>query len=346
MRSHSLVAALTAAVAAPGFQGATVLARVIDERSSNQVAFVNVSVSTLWTNPSKPRPVDQPALESPVDIQKWLDSMTVDEFRDLTSSSRTQTQALYGTKVYITGRNDTWCQLVVTGQPSPSNDLGYPGWVPCSQVTTDAGKYGHLQETRPFALVKKGPTVGLYRDASLKHKIMDVSFDTRLPEVGRTGKAIRVAVPGGSAYLSSDDAKVYKKASDIPYPTGEDLVETGKIFLGRPYLWGGTSGYAFDCSGFTHTIYDSHGITIGRDAGPQAYFTGHGKPVEREDLQAGDLIFYASNLTDATSIYHVAMFAGDGNMLEAYAAGTPTRLTPVRFNDDYWGAERFLHHKN
>lgn len=101
-------------------------------------------------------------------------------------------------------------------------------------MTTDAGKYGHLQETRPFALVKKGPTVGLYRDASLKHKIMDVSFDTRLPEVGRTGKAIRVAVPGGSAYLSSDDAKVYKKASDIPYPTGEDLVETGKIFLGAP----------------------------------------------------------------------------------------------------------------
>lgn len=46
----------------------------------------------------------------------------------------------------------------------------------------------------------------------------------------------------------------------------DDLINTGKMFLGLPYIWAGTSGFGFDCSGFTHTIYKSHGITIPRDS--------------------------------------------------------------------------------
>ena len=44
----------------------------------------------------------------------------------------------------------------------------------------------------------------------------------------------------------------------------------------------------FDCSGFTHTIYKSHGITIPRDSGPQSR---NGVAVDKEHLQKGDLIF-------------------------------------------------------
>jgi cell wall-associated NlpC family hydrolase len=36
------------------------------------------------------------------------------------------------------------------------------------------------------------------------------------------------------------------------------------------------------------------------------------------------------------------MYVGHGEMIEAYGAGIPVRITPVRFNEDYWGAERFL----
>jgi cell wall-associated NlpC family hydrolase len=109
------------------------------------------------------------------------------------------------------------------------------------------------------------------------------------------------------------------------------------------YLWGGGSGWAFDCSGFTHTIYNAHGITIGRDADAQADYIGHGKRVSKSELQPGDIIFYASNLSDPSTIYHDAMYAGNNQMLEAYGSGVPIRRTRVRFNKDYWGAERFLH---
>ena len=69
---------------------------------------------------------------------------------------------------------------------------------------------------------------------------------------------------------TKNDGTVYRSQTDIPTPAANDLINTGKMFLGLPYIWAGTSGFGFDCSGFTHTIYKSHGITIPRDSGPQS----------------------------------------------------------------------------
>ena len=63
--------------------------------------------------------------------------------------------------------------------------------------------------------------------------------------------------------------------------------------------------------------------------------------VSQNDLQPGDLLFYATS-PDPASIYHVAMYIGHQQMIEAYDAATPVRITAVRFGTDYWGAERFL----
>lgn len=311
-------------------------------RADVQAAFIDVAVATLWTDPTKPRPIDEPALTNPVEIQTWLDSMNVSQFRNLTDNSRTQTQALYGAPVDILNYQDGWYEVAVPGQPTPKNTLGYPGWIPANQVSLDAS-YGKLQSTKPFATVNKVPTAALYRDARLELKYVELSYDTRLPVLSQTGGVVQVALPsGGSAYLSTSDVTVYDSDKAIPYPTKEDLVNTAKMFLDRPYLWGGMSGFAFDCSGFTHTIYHAHGITIPRDSDAQADFTGHGTSVSKEDLQPADLIFYASNQSDPSTIYHVAMYVGNGKMAEAYDAGTPVRITPVRLEEDYWGAERFL----
>lgn len=268
--------------------------------------------------------------------------MTVDQYGDLTTNSRTQTHALYGVPVSILEHQEGWYKIAVPGQLTSKNKHGYPGWVPKTQVSLDSS-YSKLQLSSPFALVDKSATTALYRDVHMRDKAMDISYDTRLPVVHHHGPVVQVAVPsGGSAYVSGRDTSIYDSESDIPYPTKDDLVNAAKLFLGRPYLWGGTSGFAFDCSGFTHTLYHAHGITIGRDADAEADFTNHGAKVDKSDLQAGDLLFYANDLNDSSTIYHVAMYVGDGEMAEAYDAGTPVRITDVRFGEDYWGAERFL----
>lgn len=47
------------------------------------------------------------------------------------------------------------------------------------------------------------------------------------------------------------------------------------------------------------------------------------------------------NLSDPSTIYHVAMYIGEGETVEAFDAGTPATTTPARFSGEYWGEERF-----
>ncbi|WP_405163102.1 NlpC/P60 family protein [Nocardia sp. NBC_01499] len=305
-------------------------------------AYVDVAAATVWTTPQSPRPVDQPALTNPVDVPRWIADMTLAEQEALTSDNLTQTQALYGDRVYVLRQQGDWSEVVVPGQPTPKNALGYPGWIPSVQLTTSP-EFAALQTLTPFALADRSSTTWLYSDPELTRRDIEISANTRLPVLSRTGDGIMVATPrSGPRWLDASSADVYPKPTDIPYPTATDLVRTATTFLDRPYLWGGRAGFGMDCSGFTSTIYQIHGITLPRDAGPQAT-DGNGRPVDKNDLQPGDLLFYAHDTKDPGSIYHVAMSIGGDRMIEAYDSATPVRITPVRFGQDYWGAERYLH---
>jgi len=338
-RASSAAGASAAGSSAAGSSATGSSAAGSSAAGSPPSAYVDVSVATVWTAPTSPRPVDQPALTNPVNIPGWLSGMSLADKLDLTTGNLTQTQALYGSQVYILARQAGWDEVAVPGQPTPKNPLGYPGWVPAVQLTA-APEFAALQSHLPFALVQ-APTTWLYDNSALTRENMQLSADTRLPVLARAGQAILVATPDrGGKWLSARDATVYRSASDIPYPTGASLVAYAERFLHTPYLWGGRSGFAFDCSGFTSTIYQVNGITLPRDASAQAQYGG-GRMVSTNDLQPGDLLFYATS-PDPGSIYHVAMYIGHQEMIEAYDAATPVRITAVRFGPDYWGAERFL----
>lgn len=312
-------------------------------------AFVDVAVATVWTSPGKPRQkIDAPALTNPVSMTQWLANMNTQQRRHLTTRNATQTQALYGRPVYVLAKQGSWDEVAVPGQPTPKNPLGYPGWVPAAQLAASSS-YAQDQQ-RPFAQVDSAPRVWLYRDAQQTQPFMQVSFNTRLPVIRRdpAAGAIEVDTPAeGPKWLSAADAAIYSSVSQIPYPTGADLVRTAEKFLGVDYLWAGRSGWMFDCSGLTGAIYEAYGITIPRDADAQALDGGATRVATHDqqttaNLQPGDILFYATD--DGTgSIYHDAMYAGNGQMIEAYGAGIPVRLTPVRFGTDYWGAVRYLH---
>ena len=307
-------------------------------------AFVAVSVATVWTTPQSPRPVDHPALTNPVDIRGWLSDMTPAEQEALTSDNLNHTQALFGDRVFVVGEQGDWDEVLVPGQPTPKDSLGYPGWIPKAQLTTDPG-YGALKEHAPFALADRGITTWLYRESGLSDQDLEISTNTRLPILSRTDKAVLVATPDrGPKWLDARTVAVYEKPTDIPHPTGADLVRYAAVFVNVPYLWGGRAGFGFDCSGFTSTIYQVYGITLPRDAGPQAA-DSRGRPVDKSALQPGDLLFYSHGSRDPDNpdaIYHVAMYSGNGEMIEAFDKTAPVRITPVRLDTDYWGARRYL----
>ncbi len=307
-------------------------------------AYVTVAVATAWTTPQSPRPVDHPALTNPVDIRGWLSAMTLDQQEALTSDNLNQTQVLFGDRVIVVREQGEWDEVVVPDQATPKNSQGYPGWIPKAQLTIDAG-YGALKEYGPFALADRGITTWLYRDSGLSDRDLEISTNTRLPVLNRTDKAVQVATPDrGPKWLDARTVAVYEKPTDIPHPTGADLARYAAAFVGVPYVWGGDAGFGIDCSGFTATIYQVHGITLPRDAGPQAA-DSRGRPVDKSALQPGDLLFYSHGGSDPVNpddMYHVAMYYGNGDMIEAFDKTEPVRITPVRLDEDYWGARRYL----
>ncbi|WP_224386641.1 C40 family peptidase [Pseudonocardia sp. ICBG1293] len=316
-------AAVPAAAAVPG-------AAAAPAADTPGRTFVAVSVATVWTSPDSPRDRDRAAVAAPADPAAWMGSMSSADRRELTTASRTQTQALLGAPVTVTERRDGWAHVVVPGQPSGKDDRGYPGWVPASQLVDDPA-FGALAAGAPTGTVDGVATAWLYRDPARTERLREVSVGTRLPVVGEAGDAVRVALPGGDqAWLAAGELR----GGAPPSPTGEGLVATARLFLDRPYLWGGRSGFGPDCSGLTGLSYALHGITVGRDASDQAR---GGRPVDDPaDLRPGDLLFWNSPAT------HVAMYAGAGTMIEAFDADTPVRGSPVRFDAEYSGARRYL----
>ncbi|MFZ0718730.1 NlpC/P60 family protein, partial [Mycobacterium sp.] len=254
--------------------------------------YVAVSVATVWTSPQSPRPVDRPALTNPVYIRGWVSAMTLDQQEALTSDELDQTQVLYGDRVVVLQEQGDWDQVVVPDQSTPKDSQGYPGWIPKAQLATDP-VYDAIKEHAPFALADHGITTWLYRDSGLTNQDLEISANTMLPVLSRTDRAVQVATPDrGPRWLDARKIAVYEKPTDIMHPTGADLVRYAAAFLGIPYVWGGLTGFGIDCSGLTYIAYQAYGITLPRDAGPQAA-DSRGRPVDKSALQPGDLLFYS-----------------------------------------------------
>jgi hypothetical protein len=302
-----------------------------------QDLYVDVAAATLWSEPNTARPLDEPSLSNPVDMRQWTSTMTYEE--KLWLVGELETQALYGQKVHILDQQGDWVKVAVYGQPTPRNELGYPGWMPLNQLAA-SDRFKHF-DGKPFVLIKS-PTAWLSKAPFGHKKDLEISYNTKLPVLVELKHSIAVLTPEGKVrWLDAKDAEVYKKESDIPVATGVELVKEAKKFLGLPYLWAGASGFGFDCSGFTHTIHKANGITIPRDSGPQSL---NGLAVSKEDLQPGDLMFFAYN-SGKGKVHHVAMYAGDGMMIHSPNTASAVRIDPIStpaYAVEFAGARRYV----
>jgi cell wall-associated NlpC family hydrolase len=108
-------------------------------------------------------------------------------------------------------------------------------------------------------------------------------------------------------------------------------VTFAKSQIGKPYVWGGTGPNGYDCSGLQMTSYEHAGLTLPRVAADQ--YAGSGPTVPLDQAQAGDLLFFASDVLQPSTIYHVAMYVGAGQILDAPYTGAKVGIRPLWTTD-------------
>lgn len=122
------------------------------------------------------------------------------------------------------------------------------------------------------------------------------------------------------------------------------LVYTARRLLGVPYLWGGSSPFGLDCSGFVQLVYRMCGLVIPRDADLQAEFQRTAE-VPLHNVQPGDLIFFAGgNDPHQRTITHVGLILDEAHFIHS-SGGTGVNITPLDepyYRSILWGVRRIV----
>lgn len=158
-----------------------------------------------------------------------------------------------------------------------------------------------------------------------------------------------------AANLEKDAAAARAAASHItsglaPSEAAATAIHWAFQEIGVPYSWGGgdengpTYGFAqgantrgFDCSGLTLFAYGHAGIHLDHYSGSQ---WNQGRRISsRSDLQPGDLMFFAYDPSNSATIHHVALYIGNGKMIEAPQTGDVVKVSSSG-RGDFIGATR------
>jgi cell wall-associated NlpC family hydrolase len=137
--------------------------------------------------------------------------------------------------------------------------------------------------------------------------------------------AARAAAAAGSAQ-GSTTVPSWAWGSGASATQGDIAANWALTQLGKPYVWGAAGPDAYDCSGLTMQAWAQAGVAL-------LHYTGYqweeGPHVPLDELQRGDLLFYATDNADPATIHHVGIYIGNGMMVDAPFTGAFVRIDSI-----------------
>jgi cell wall-associated NlpC family hydrolase len=198
------------------------------------------------------------------------------------------TQILFGDDVLVFEEAEGWAWVQAERD-------GYVGYVGATMLDAPEHAPTHIVSA-PRTFLYPGP-------------------DLRFPISGQLSMGSTVTVTGTAetrgthyALLPSGEALIAGHVRPLG-DVATDYVAVAEMFLGTPYLWGGTSGFGIDCSGLVQLAMRMAGQNVLRDSDMQA--AGLGEPLDPgpdyAGLKRGDLVFWKGHvaiMTDTETMIH------------------------------------------
>jgi gamma-D-glutamyl-L-lysine dipeptidyl-peptidase len=227
-------------------------------------------------------------------------------------SAELVSQARLGTPVKILLDNNSWLMVQTPDK--------YIAWTESSSIKLLTKSEMKLWKKSERVIFLEN-TGWIYSSPAEKDVISDVVAGDILQRADESHGYVKVILPDGrTGYVSAKkvmDFKTWEKSAD---GNPANICNRAESMLGIPYLWGGTSAKAADCSGFTQTVYFMNGFILQRDASLQAL---HGQTVDLSGnfshLMPGDLLFFGPVRNGKPRVTHVAIYKG--NMEYIHSSG-------------------------
>ena len=241
------------------------------------------------------------------------------EFAELVS------QATMGSVVKVLREGSGWYYIQTTDK--------YLGW-----MKEDSFVLCREEEADAWIAAKKLIVSSTYetvrQDAGTNsYPVCDLVAGSLIKNIGSTGAWTNVQLPDGrTGFVRTSNVTDYDAWKKKTQPTAEGVEKTARSLLGIPYLWGGTSTKAMDCSGFTKTVYLLNGLQLNRDAYQQAEQGVAVPPGEKfENLRTGDLLFFGRKASNdkPEEILHVALYLKDRSFIHSSGMVKINSLDPA-----------------
>lgn len=235
-------------------------------------------------------------------------------------SSELVSQTILGTPVLVWKKENSW-YLIQT----PDD---YLGWCEIEQFVS-LNREDYLKWVQAKKIIITSMYSFSYENPDLNSQtVSDIIAGNILEKIEDYENYVKVKFPDNRiAFIEKKDCEDFEKWLDSRNPTAENIIKTAMKFLGLPYLWGGTSVKAVDCSGFTKTVFFLNGIVIPRDASQQVFA---GDEILTSDnlteLLPGDLLFFTNGKQfdkkavarrELPKITHVGIYIGEKDYIHA-----------------------------
>ncbi|WP_234408927.1 C40 family peptidase [Marinilabilia salmonicolor] len=232
-------------------------------------------------------------------------------------------QALMGMPVRVLKQKGGWAFI-----QTPDH---YLGWCDVSALCfISDGEWEEWKQSPRVFVTRRFSEI---RDSETGKILGDLVAGCLLEKTGMDKIQIKVKTPGGiEGLVNVNDIKSFDRNHFPEMLDCHDLAATALELIRTPYLWGGTSMGALDCSGFTKTVFRQHGIVLARDASLQAEY-GKDLPVDKgwEVFKTGDLLFFSPD-EKSDRITHVGIYLESSEFIHEAGKVKINSLDSTRVN--------------